>query len=301
MTATRNDIEFPTEDGLLLRGWHFVPAGDGPFPTIVMAHGITAVKEMGLEGYGAAFAEAGFAALVYDHRNLGASDGQPRQEVDPIQQIRDWRDAITFAETLPETDRERIGVWGSSFAGAHVLALSAWDRRVKCVASQVPALNTLENARRMLRTEELIGASEAILADRRARWAGDAPQYMPVVSDDPAAPAFLPTRDSWEWFSTVGADTRWENRITLRSAELAGEYQAELYIPLISPTPLLMIVATQDILCAPDVLLSAYERALEPKRVELIACGHFDLYAGDGLQTATAHCVSWFAQHLGSH
>ena len=295
----RKDIEFRTEDGVLLRGWHFVPdAGHGPFPTIVMAHGITAVKEMGLEGYGAAFAAAGFAALVYDHRNLGASDGEPRHEVDPIQQIRDYRDAITFVETLAETDVDRIGAWGTSFAGAHVLVVAAWDRRVKCVASQVPALNTLENARRMLRTEELLGAAEMVLADRRARWAGAEPQYMPVVSEDPAMPALLPTRDSWEWFKAAGEGTSWENRMTLRSAELAGEYQAELYISLISPTPLLMIVAAHDRLCPADVLLSAYERALEPKRVELLPGGHFSLYAGEGLETASELCVSWFKSHL---
>ncbi len=295
----RQDVEFKTEDGVLLRGWHFVPeAGQGPFPTIVMAHGISAVKEMGLEGYGAAFAAAGFAALVYDHRNLGASDGEPRHEIDPIQQVRDYRDAITFAETLPETDPDRIGVWGSSFAGAHVLVVGAWDRRVKCVASQVPALNTLENARRMLRTEELMSAADLVLADRRARWAGKDPQYMPVVSEDPAMPALLPTRDSWEWFKAASEGTRWENRITLRSAELAGEYQAELYISQVSPTPLLMIVAAHDILCPPDVLLSAYERALEPKRLEILPCGHFDLYDGRGLETASSLCISWFKEHL---
>ena len=77
---------------------------------------------------------------------FGASDGSPRQEVDPIAQIRDYRDAITFAETLPGTDPARIGVWGSSYSGGHVLIVAAIDRRVKCVVSQVPMVSGLAQA-----------------------------------------------------------------------------------------------------------------------------------------------------------
>ena len=43
----RKDIEFKTEDGVTLRGWHYLPDGRrGKVPTIVMAHGFSAVKEM---------------------------------------------------------------------------------------------------------------------------------------------------------------------------------------------------------------------------------------------------------------
>ncbi len=91
-----------------------------PFPIIVMAHGYSAVKEMYLDKFAEKFAEAGLASLVFDNRNFGASDGKVRQEIDPWQQIRDYRDAITFAETLAATDADRIGVFGSSYSGAHV-------------------------------------------------------------------------------------------------------------------------------------------------------------------------------------
>ena len=74
-----------------------------------MAHGFSAVKEMYLDRFADAFAAAGLGALVFDNRNFGASDGEPRQEIDPWQQVRDYRDAITFAESLPESDAARIG------------------------------------------------------------------------------------------------------------------------------------------------------------------------------------------------
>jgi uncharacterized protein len=72
---------------------------------------------------------------VFDNRNFGASDGEPRQEIDPWAQVRDYRHAISWAQTLPEVDAERVGVWGSSYSGAHVLVLGAIDKRVKCVVA----------------------------------------------------------------------------------------------------------------------------------------------------------------------
>ncbi len=56
-------------------------------------------------------------SLVFDNRNFGASDGEPRQHINPWRQVWDYRDAITFAQTLPEIDAARIGVWGSSYSG----------------------------------------------------------------------------------------------------------------------------------------------------------------------------------------
>ena len=85
----RQDIAFNAE-GTTLRGWLYVPdSGKGPFPTIVMAHGFSAVKEMYLDSFAEVFAQAGLAALVFDNRNFGASDGEPRQEIDPWTQVRD--------------------------------------------------------------------------------------------------------------------------------------------------------------------------------------------------------------------
>ena len=105
----RLDIEFDAE-GVTLRGWLYRPdEATGPVPTVVMAHGFSAVKEMYLDSFAEAFAAGGLGALVFDNRNFGASDGEPRQEIDPWAQVRDYRHAITYATTLPEVDRDRIG------------------------------------------------------------------------------------------------------------------------------------------------------------------------------------------------
>jgi dienelactone hydrolase len=132
----RRDVEFEVEGGDYLRGWLFVPAGtDGARPVISMAHGYASVKEQGIEPFARAFAEAGFVVLLHDHRNFGASDGAIRHDVDPWRQIADWRRAISFLESQPEVDATRIGVWGTSYAGGHVIVLGATDRRIRAVAS----------------------------------------------------------------------------------------------------------------------------------------------------------------------
>ena len=189
----RHDIEFRTEDRVILRGWHYVPERAGPTPTVVMAHGYAAVKEMYLDRFAEAFAEAGIGAVVFDNRNFGASDGEPRQEIDPSQQIRDYRDAITWASSLPEVDAERIGIWGSSYSGAHVLVVGAIDRRVKCVVAQVPLISGHANARRLIRSDFIVQVQAACLEDRKARYQGKPPAMIPVVSENPMGPAVLPT------------------------------------------------------------------------------------------------------------
>src|SRR5204862_4748675 len=148
----RRDISFRTEDGVPLRGWLYLPdRAAGQVPTIVMAHGFSAVKEMYLDRFADAFAAAGLGALVFDNRNFGASEGEPRYEIDPWEQVRDYRHAITYACTRKEVDAERIGIWGSSYSGGHVLVVGANDRRVKCVSAQVPLISGHRNARRIVR------------------------------------------------------------------------------------------------------------------------------------------------------
>jgi len=165
----RHDVEFDAE-GVTLRGWLYVPDGaSAPAPAVVMAHGFSAVKEMYLDAYGEAFAAAGLCALVFDNRNFGASDGEPRQEIDPWAQVRDYRHAITYARTREEIDGERIGVWGSSYSGGHVLALGAIDRRIKCVVSQVPLISGHDNARRLIRSDLLAPTQAMFVEDREAR------------------------------------------------------------------------------------------------------------------------------------
>jgi uncharacterized protein len=295
----RQDVEFDAE-GVTLRGWLYTPDGAaGPVPTIVMAHGFSAVKEMYLDRFAEVFADAGLAALVFDNRNFGASDGEPRQEIDPVAQVRDYRHAITYASSLDEVDEQRIGIWGSSYSGGHVMVVGAIDRRVQCVACQVPLVSGHENARALVRADFIAGFREMFDADRAARYRGEPPAMVPVVDEDPLAPSALPTPDSWAWFSETAKTraTSWRNEVTLRSVELFTEYEPGTYLPWISPTPFLMVVARGDHLTPAEYAIAAFERAHEPKRLVILPGGHFDAYV-DGFDEASGAARDWFVQHL---
>jgi fermentation-respiration switch protein FrsA (DUF1100 family) len=295
----RHDIEFNAE-GVILRGWLSMPENaSGPVPGVVMAHGFSAVKEMYLDRYAAVFSAAGLAALVFDNRNFGASGGEPRDEIDPWQQVRDYRHAITWLCRQPNIDRERIGVWGSSYSGGHVLVVGAIDRRVKCVVSQVPLVSGSRNLARLVRADLMAPLRAQFDADRDARFAGERPATIPVVTSEANGVAALPTRDSWEWF-TETARTRapaWRNQVTLRTVEMLGEYEPGSYVERISPTPLLMVIADGDHLAVADEAFAAYNRALGPKRLVILKGGHFDAYVKD-FEHSSGAARDWFVEHL---
>jgi fermentation-respiration switch protein FrsA (DUF1100 family) len=124
---------------------------------------------------------------------------------------------------------------------------------------------------------------------------------VPVVDPDPMATSALPTPDSWEWFSETGKRRApsWKNEVTLRTVEMLMEYEPGTYIERISPTPLLMVVAAGDHLTPTDLALAAYQRAREPKRLVVLAGGHFDAYVA-GFDAASGAATAFFAEHLGA-
>jgi uncharacterized protein len=299
VTMTRRDIEFDAE-GVTLRGWFYPAQGaTGSAPTVVMAHGFSAVKEMYLDSFAEVFSAAGLGALVFDNRNFGASGGEPRQEIDPWAQVRDYRHAITYATTLPEVDPARIGIWGSSYSGGHVLVVGAIDRRVKAVVGQVPLISGHDNLRALVRADFIAGFREMFDADRLARFQGKEPAMVPVVDEDPLAPCALPTPDSWSWFSETGMNRApaWRNEVTLRSVEMFTEYEPVSYMPYISPTPLLLLVAAGDHLVPAELAIAGYEQAREPKKIIIMPGGHFDAYV-KGFEAASGPARDWFVRHL---
>lgn len=295
----RRDIEF-NADGVTLRGWFYTPANaSGPVPAIVMAHGWSAVKEMWLDKYAEEFANAGMAALVFDNRNFGASDGTPRYEIDPWAQVRDYRHAITYVRTLPEVDRDRIGVWGSSYSGGHVLVVGAIDKRVKAVVAQVPATKLYDAFVRNVREDFWPGLLAVLDADREARFRGEAPGMIAVVSEDPMGGSTLPQAESWKWF-TETAKLRapsWHNEVTLQSLDMAFQYEPWAFVHRIAPTPLLMIVAENDNLIPTTQALQTYELALEPKKLIIAPGHHFAAYV-EGFELTGGAARDWFVKYL---
>lgn len=124
-TSVKEDIEFRADNGVILRGWVMTPNSEGPHPTIVMTPGFSSSITR-LESVADAFVARGFGVLLYDQRTCGSSDGEPRQDVDPVAQDRDMQMALSFVEQHPALDSDRVGLWGSSYSGE---TYSSWPPR----------------------------------------------------------------------------------------------------------------------------------------------------------------------------
>jgi uncharacterized protein len=297
----KQDVTFPSK-GLNCAGWLYVPddlGGGERRPAIVMAHGFSALKEMYLANFAERFEEAGFVVLVFDYRFFGDSEGEPRGHLIPAEQHEDYKNAISWISQRPEVDPTRIGVWGSSYSGAHVLHLAAFDRRIKCAVSQVPLVDGWANAQRLMRPDAFAGFQQMLADDRARRYAGEESLKIPVVAPE-GEPSALPTPDSYEWFTETGQTIapNWRNEVSLESMEAFLEYNPAANIHRISPTPLLMVVAGTDRLTPTDLAVAAYERALEPKSLVITNGPHFSAYTEPGLSETAPPAVEWFERHL---
>ncbi len=299
----REDIEFQSA-GVTLRGWFYRPDGSQEnLPCVVLNHGFSATKEMHLDDYAGVFVEAGLAAMAYDHPGFGASDNhpaKPRQEIDPWEQVRGVQDAITYAQSRPEVDADRIGLWGSSYGGGHAYVVAAIDRRVKAVVGQVPLISGRRNFETLVRVDFWEATWQLLAADRLARARGEAPAMLPVVDENPLAQSALPTADSYEWFTrTASRAPSWRNEVTVRTLEYFQGYEPGEYLKRIAPTPLLMVVAPLDRLAPGEWATAAYETAAGPKKLVLVPGGHFDAYTGAGFELTSSAARDWFVEHLG--
>jgi fermentation-respiration switch protein FrsA (DUF1100 family) len=293
----RSEIDFTAEGGVTLRGWLFVPDGPGPHPGITMAHGFAGVKEHGLERFARRFADAGFVVLLHDHRGFGTSDGTPRGDVNPWTQIADWRRAISFLEAQGAVDADRIGLWGTSYAGGHAIVLGATDRRLRAVVAQVPTISGFEQSRRRVAPDQTSALEAAFTADDRRQFDGQPPTTQAVVSADPGVSAAYRSADAVAFYTQPLPEGAWTNEMTVRSSRAARMYEPGTFVARVSPTPLLMVVALSDTVTVTDLALAGYERALHPKSLVTIAGGHFDPYL-DQFEVASTAAVDWFTRHL---
>jgi cephalosporin-C deacetylase-like acetyl esterase len=300
----RHDVEFSSE-GTPVRGWLYIPDGAGPHPAVVLAGGWCYVRELVMPYYAQAFADAGIAALVFDYRNLGVSDGEPRQHLDPWMQIRDYQNAVSFLTTRPEVDADRIGAWGISYSGGHVIVLAATDPRVKVIVSQIPVVDGYENMRRVHGTMGYRGLWSTILQDREARFADpESRMHIPHATAEPDRDlSTWPFPETFHTFAALKAAEAplYQNRSTVESVDLLLNYDIIPFARRVYDTPTLMIVAEGDDLTLWDLEIGAYnELPTAKKRLHVLPhTTHMTLYSDQTkLQVAAREATGWFAEHL---
>lgn len=299
----RIPVEFESE-GATLRGYLFEAVkGEPPYPLVVMAHGTSATISMVADRYAEAFAEAGVSALLYDHRNLGISGGEPRQEINPWVQCRGFGDAITFAETIEDHDPDRIGIWGDSYSGAEVFLVAACDSRVRIVVAQCPTFGpVLPEAGP---TSEMFAAiRETFESGDVSGGPGDVTGPIPVVSSDQlGTPSLLKPIQAYRWFIDYGGrhGSGWQNRATRVIPSNTAPYSPFLCAPHVSVPSLMMVAPADEMIHAnPEVGRAAFDLLGGEKHWYDIDGGHFGLlhYPSELFDEASTVQADFLARHL---
>ncbi|CAN7672842.1 alpha/beta hydrolase [Rhizobium sp. LjRoot254] len=300
----RIDVEFQSE-GFTLRGWLFLADESKKSPTVVLAGGWCYVREIVMPTYAQAFADAGINALIFDYRNLGVSDGDNPQHLDPWQQIRDYQNAISFLERHDAVDPDRIGVWGISYSGGHALILAAIDPRVKTIVSQIPVIDGFENMRRAHGTMEYRALWNLILEDRKLRYEKPGERlHLPHATEDSAREvSSWPFPETVRTFMAIKNSTAplYQNKSTVESVDLLLNYDVGPFVKRIYNTPTLMIVAEGDDLTLWDLEINAFNQVpCANKRLEILPhTSHMTLYSDESkVKKAAALARDWFVETL---
>ncbi|KAK0639937.1 Alpha/Beta hydrolase protein [Cercophora newfieldiana] len=300
------EVEFKTVDSLTLRGKVYAAAERGP--AVIITPGLNFPALNLYLDVAAAFQRAGVTALVYDNRCVGASDGEPRGESDPVKQIGDLHEAVSFVRRLPTVDPKRIALWGYSLSGACALSAAALDRRVKAVVAVCPAQPLdVENAARRNRYLALA------IQDRESRARGNDPLTLPFVGLGDADDAVFNFRlffgtDPGMMDPEVAVEglekavPGYNNQIPVRALANIAAWSFRHLLPFIGNIPVLQVEAGDEEL---EYIKRQYgpvfEALVGPKeRVVVPGKGHMDILSQDERFAGTVKVMSDFVlKHLG--
>src|SRR5688572_10417434 len=151
-------VYFESLPGFFVTGNLYKPAGSGPFPAVLSAHGhwthgrLEDTETASVPGRAIGFARLGFVVFTYDM--IGYNDSRQLPHRSPsgeslppwgrrealwglsLAGLQLWNSirAVDFLESLPEVARDRIGATGASGGATQVFLLAAVDERIAASA-----------------------------------------------------------------------------------------------------------------------------------------------------------------------
>jgi fermentation-respiration switch protein FrsA (DUF1100 family) len=294
----RSDVRFSVND-TALSAWLYLPEqGSGPFPCIIMGHGLGGTREMGLDPYALRFRQAGFAVLAFDYRFFGQSGGEPRQLIWIPAQLEDWSAAVACARGLREIDPTRIALWGTSLSGGHVIVTAARDPAIRCVSAQCPGLDGEAAALASFRRMGIGNSVRMIVHGQRdlvRSWLGLSPHKVPIVGK-PGTIALMNTPGTWDAFRTLVTGT-YVNEACARILIRGDKYGPMKYARDVH-CPVLLQICDHDSLVPVGPVLETARILQDRAEVRHYPLGHFDIYTGTGFEQGVRDQLAFFEKHL---
>ncbi len=298
ISQARKDVQFFV-NGTALSAWLYLPGHQqAPFPCIIMGHGLGGTKDAGLEPYAIRFQNAGFAVLAFDYRYFGQSQGTPPHLIWIPSQLEDWSAAISYARGLQEVDPSRIGLWGTSLSGGHVIVSAAHDPAIRCISAQCPGVDgealALESFKRM----GIANSIRMVMHGQRdlvRSWLGLSPHKVPIVGK-PGTIALMNTQEAYDAFRGLIPEG-YVNEACARIIIRGDKYRPIKYAHHVR-CPVLLQICDHDTLVSLKSLEETAKILGELAEVKHYPIGHFDIYTGSGFEQSVCDQVTFFQKHL---
>jgi pimeloyl-ACP methyl ester carboxylesterase len=284
--------------------WH-LPAtsdafdGPGGRPCVILAAGFGGTRDNNLLAYANGFADAGLDALLFDYRGFGASGGSPRQLVSVRRQRQDYHAALAAARRLPGVDPERIVLWGISYAGGHVVAVTAQDKRVAATISVTPAMDGIAILAHLARTGGglgyLVRATVHGLRDASSALTGRRPHLVPMIGE-PGSNAIIPKQGGLELYRAVAGPT-WRNEVCARAGLQAG-FNRPIWSAARVTCPWLVQIGSIDSIVPPHSGRRAVKKAGACAELREYPFDHLDVYLSPGQDQALADQLDFLRRTL---
>lgn len=274
----------------------WLPVGNSKPPVIVMAHGFGALRDWGLKPYAERFVQAGFAVLRFDYRGFGKSGGQPRRVVDGKQHVKDWSSAVDAVRQRKDVDGTRLGLWGTSYSGGHVLQVAA-DRpeAIKAVSSQVPFVSGFQSS-----------LTFPIKYQPLAGWYA----LRDLMRRDSETPLYVPTIASGQFSALICPECGegYKKLMPPDTPEADQQVAARVFLSL----PFYRPGAAADRIQAPTLIVASEKDGLIPVKgvrevagklkhgeyLELAGADHFSPYTGPVFEQVVARQTAFFRKAL---
>jgi pimeloyl-ACP methyl ester carboxylesterase len=294
VSVQREDVRFNSGSDRI-SAWLYRPEGDGDTPLLVMAHGLGAVRAMRLDAYAERFSAAGYACLVFDYRNFGDSEGAPRQLIDVRMQLQDWTAAVAYARTLQGIDHNRIGLWGTSFSGGHVIATAARVPGIAAVVSQCPFTDSIASFGALSPSTTARITALAVRDLVAARLGG--PPVMVPTAGHPGEVALMSAPDVYSGYMKLVPDgMELRNEVAARIGMTLLPYRPGRLAAKVR-CPILFCVCETDSV-APSGPTRRYAAMAPRGEVKLYPEGHFEIYVDDAFERVIADQLEFLGKHL---
>lgn len=278
-----------------ISAWLYRPDTDGPAPVLVMGHGLGAVRTMRLDAYAERFRAAGYACLVFDYRNFGDSEGQPRQLLDIDMQLADWAAAVDYARTVPGLDPDRIALWGTSFGGGHVIESAARLPGIAAAVAQCPFTDGLASIA-AINPVTAARVTALALRDLLAARRGKPPVMIPTAGM-PGEVAVMTAPDAYPGYLRLVPDgVELRNEIAARIGLKVLLYRPGRSAARI-PCPILFCVCETDSV-APAGPTLRYAAKAPLGEIKTYPEGHFAIYVDDAFERVVTDQIAFLDRHL---